>query len=57
MFQVFIENIRRKLHDILRWGYPTERAGGDTFQPTYGCKFCDGELAQDSTGAWFHLTA
>lgn len=46
---------RKKLHDLLGWGYPLELIRGDSFQSVYSCRFCDKELAQDSTGAYFHL--
>lgn len=48
--------IKKLLHDILGWGYPNGVSETDPFQQTYNCLFCNGELAQDSTGAWFHLT-
>ncbi len=47
--------MQKFLHNILGWGYPTKLVGGDNFQPTYSCKFCDDELALDSQGNWFHL--
>lgn len=43
------------LHNKLGWGYPSKQVGGDGFQPTYSCKYCKSELAQDSSGAYFHL--
>lgn len=48
--------MRKFLHNVLGYGYPTTRSGGDNFQPTYGCKLCEYELAQDSQGGWFHLS-
>lgn len=48
--------IKRWLHDVLQWGFPKKISGGDSFQPTYTCEFCDYKLAQDSTGAYFHLS-
>ena len=51
-----MRRIKKFFHDFLGWGFPEKRVGGDTFQPTYSCEFCDKELAQDSTGAWFHLS-
>lgn len=30
--------------------------GGDRFQPTYACRFCENELTMDSQGNWFHLS-
>lgn len=51
------ERIKKFLHDKLGWGYVClGKCGGDNFQPTYKCRFCDKDLAQDSTGAWFHLS-
>lgn len=52
--------IKRFVHNLLGWGFPKEnqgRIGGDDFQPTYQCQFCDYILAQDSTGSWFHLSS
>lgn len=46
----------RFLHDILGWGYPAKRCGGDAFMPTYYCKYCLGTVAQDSQGNYFHLS-
>jgi hypothetical protein len=44
-------------HDILGWGYSDGyQSGGDSFHPTTFCRFCDGRLAQDSNGDWFHLS-
>jgi len=51
-----IIKIKKFLHDYLGWGFPNKSMCGDGFQPTYSCRFCDEEIAQDSTGAWFHLT-
>jgi hypothetical protein len=47
----FLEKAQKKIHDLLGWGYPLERVDGN-----YSCQFCDGKLACDSTGAWFHLS-
>lgn len=49
--------IKQFLHDHLDYGYPTEMTEKDSFQPVYGCELCDGRLAQDSTGAYFHLAS
>lgn len=49
--------MKKFLHNALGWGYPVEKVGGDSFQPTYSCQFCDHEITKDSTGAWFHLSA
>lgn len=49
------EKIFKFLHDLLGWGFPKKLIGEDAFQPTYSCKYCEKTLAQDSTGAWFHL--
>jgi hypothetical protein len=49
---------KRFFHDFLGWGYPNGLKNKDIdlgFQDTYNCKFCDEEITQDSTGAWFHL--
>lgn len=52
-----LEKIRRDfLHNVLGWGYPTTRTGGDSFQSVYGCRFCNGELTMDSQLNWFHLS-
>ena len=51
-----MKKIKQFFHNKLGWGYPVKLVGGDGFQPTFSCEFCSGELAQDSTGAWFHLT-
>jgi hypothetical protein len=50
-----IDKTQKYLHDLFDWGYPEKRVGGDEFQPTYSCKFCDKEVIKDSTGSWFHL--
>jgi len=59
-----MNTIRKWLHKRLGWGFPAKGwrgqlvlVGGDSFQPTYLCRFCDKELAQDSTGAYFHLSS
>lgn len=48
--------IKKFFHNVLGWGYPAKRipCNGYSF-PLYTCKFCDGRVTQDSTGAWFHL--
>ena len=55
-----IYKIQKWFHDTppFYWAFPiSERQiGGDGFQPTYLCKYCDFEITQDSTGAWFHLS-
>lgn len=52
------KKIQKLLHDWLGWGFPTGyQSGGDDFQPTQFCKFCDYRLAQDSNGDWFHLSS
>lgn len=57
MMKKILNKIQKLTHDILHWGYPDGyQAGGDSFQPTQFCRFCDHEVAQDSTGAWFHLS-
>lgn len=47
-----LEKARKKIHDLLDWGYPDkwEDIGGHMT-----CKFCEYHVTQDSTGAWFHL--
>ncbi len=50
------ERIKEKIHGVLGWGYPIGQQEDDDFQPTFACKFCDYRLAQDSTGAYFHLS-
>jgi len=47
--------LRKFTHNILRWGYPTKefKVG---FNNVSLCEECNEELAQDSTGAWFHLS-
>lgn len=47
---------KKWLHDKIGWGFPQSRTGGDFYQPTYSCRFCDKELAQDSNLDWFHLS-
>lgn len=47
---------QKKLHDWLGWGFPASIDHQDDFQPTYHCKYCNQSLAQDSTGAYFHLS-
>ena len=51
------EKARKKLHDLLGWGYPVNDypIGGDAYQRVYACRFCTGRLALDSQGNWFHL--
>ena len=51
-----MNKIQKWFHDVLGWGYPTTIKEADSFQSTYHCKYCDGKLAQDSQGNWFHLT-
>lgn len=56
-----METIKRWLHDNLKWGYISKPSGykvtgGDSFQPTYTCRFCGGDLAEDSQGNLFHLS-
>ena len=51
-----IKKIADFTHDNLGWGYPKELISPDSFQSVYSCRRCDGELAQDSQGNWFHLT-
>lgn len=48
--------MKKLLHNLLKWGFPLERVGGDNFVATYSCKFCNEEITQDSQGNWFHLT-
>ncbi len=54
------KTVQKKIHDILHWGYPKSVnytvAYVDNFQPTRECEYCNYALAQDSTGAWFHLS-
>ena len=47
---------KRILHDLLGWGFVKRLDEDDGFQPTYYCRFCDGKITRDSTGAWFHLS-
>ena len=51
-----MKKIKKFLHDFLRLGFPKERVDGDCFQPNYSCQFCDEEITQDSTGAWFYYS-
>lgn len=51
----FLEYLRRWSHGVLGWGYPGIRIGGDWFQPTYSCRYCNKSIAKDSQGNWFHL--
>jgi hypothetical protein len=53
-----MNKIKQWLHDKLEWGFPQSNhpIGGDGFQPTYECRFCSKELAQDSQGNYFHLS-
>ncbi len=48
--------IKRFLHNVLGWGFPVKKIGPGGFQQNYSCQFCDREITQDSTRAWFHLT-
>jgi len=50
-----LNRIQKFFHDNLGQGFVEKRVGGDNFQPTYKCKFCDNVLAQDSQGNYFHL--
>lgn len=50
------QRIRRWAHDKLGDGYPVQNIGGDSFQPVWSCRYCNGTLAQDSQGNWFHLS-
>lgn len=53
-----MSKFKKWLHDKLGYGYPIENNGsGDSFQPNYGCEYCEFNLAQDSTGAYFHLSS
>lgn len=53
------EKIQKFMHDILGWGYSAGLKEKDEygFQNTYKCKYCDGSLTYDSTGALFHLSS
>jgi len=52
-----LDKIRKFLHDFLGWGYfASYDVPSDTFQPTATYRFCRTKIAQDSTGAWFHLS-
>lgn len=50
---------KKQKHDFAGWGYPTGLKEKDQygFQDVYSCKFCNRELAQDSTGVYFHLSS
>ena len=49
--------MKKLLHNLLGWGFFDGWADtSDKWQPTAKCRFCEYELAQDSTGAWFHLS-
>lgn len=52
----FILLDEKRKHDWFDQGFPTYIAGGDSFQPTWGCRYCVRLLAKDSQGNWFHLT-
>ena len=49
--------MKKILHNILGWGFPAKRVGGDSFQENHSCRFCDYNITKDSTGAWFHLSS
>jgi len=51
------ERIKLFTHNILRWGYPDGIKDKDEygFQDVYKCKYCDDDITQDSTRAWFHF--
>jgi hypothetical protein len=51
-----MNKIKKFFHNLLGWGYPLAVLERDSFQPSYACRFCDGKLAQDSNGDYFHLT-
>jgi hypothetical protein len=51
-----MNTIRKFLHDKLGWGYPQGLGSNNSFQPSYSCRYCSGQVASDSTGAWFHLS-
>lgn len=51
-----MNKIKRFFHNILGWGFPKEKVGGDGFQTNYSCQFCDYKITQDSQGNWFHLS-
>lgn len=48
--------IKKWLHDKLGWGFSGGVSGGDSFQPTYHCRFCSRTLLRDSNGDLFHST-
>jgi len=51
-----IEGVKRWTHDKLHWGYPIEwRVLEKGKSESSTCKFCEGRLLKDSTGAWFHI--
>ena len=52
-----LKRIKKFIHDLLGWGFPLERSGGDSFQSNYSCQFCELNITKDSTGAWFHLSS
>ena len=60
---ICMNRINKWFHDKLHWGFLLKsegipfRVGGDSFQPTYQCRFCDFALCQDSQGNWFHLSS
>jgi len=53
-----MNKIKKLLHDWLGWGFidTTKSRNSDGFQPTFGCQFCDKQIAQDSQRNWFHLS-
>ena len=51
-----IQKIKKFFHDKLGWGFPIKNVWSGKFQSTCSCEFCNNELTQDSTGAWFHLS-
>jgi len=55
--QKLSNKIQKFFHDTLDWDFPVKYIDGDSFQQNYSCKFCEKEITQDSTGAWFHLTS
>lgn len=55
-YKAMFEKVKKFAHDKLGWGFPTQMEEEDSFQPTYHCRYCNHALAQDSTGAWFHLS-
>lgn len=48
--------IKKLLHDNVGWAFPKTLIELDEFQPVFSCYFCEQIIAQDSTGAWFHLS-